>query len=316
VLTASSLPCLASVPTINITAGCAHDCAYCYTKGYSQYPGDRTVVLYTDTAERVARELKRKRSKPRSVYFCPSSDAFQPRTEILDESYRTMRILLEADVGVEFVTKGDVPRRFLDLFANHRGFVSGQAGLITLDDDLNRLLEPGAPSARTRLATVRRLLRAGVQTSLRMDPIIHGVTDSDQQLNGLLSTARDCGVSSVSASFLFLRPAILGSLKRRLAGNSLLTQILRPFDDPDRKSLRGGSRSAIALPAETRRVAFARIADLAQRNGLGLRICGCKNSDLVGTRCSLVREMQPLGSTGMPTGEQLLPWPTVTSGPR
>ncbi|MDY7108235.1 MAG: radical SAM protein [Planctomycetota bacterium] len=301
---------------MNVTAGCMHDCAYCYIKGYSQYPGDKTVVLYTDTAERVAQELKRKRSKPRSVYFCPSSDAFQPRTEILDESYRTMRILLEADVGVEFVTKGEVPRRFLDLFASHRGLVSGQVGLITLDDDLNHVLEPGAPSAGRRLATVRRLIRAGVRTSLRIDPIIHGVTDSDQQLARLLSAARFCGVSSVSASFLFLRPAIRSSLRRGLAGDPLLARILRPFDESDRQGLRGGSRGAIALPAETRRVAFARITDLAQRNGLELRICGCKNSDLVGTRCSLVREMQPLDSTSVPPGEQSLPWPTATSDPR
>lgn len=179
VLTASSLPCLASIPTINITAGCAHDCAYCYTKGYSQHPGDNTVILYSDTAERVAGELKRKRRKPASVYFCPSSDPFQPVDEVLDESYRAMRVLLESGVGVEFVTKGVVPGRFLDMFSAHRSLASGQVGLTTLDDALNRALEPGAPSARRRLATIRRLVRAGVRVSLRMDPIIFGVTDSE-----------------------------------------------------------------------------------------------------------------------------------------
>jgi DNA repair photolyase len=293
VLTASSLPCLATVPTVNITAGCAHDCAYCYIKGYSHYPGDRSVVLYSDTADRVAQELNRKRSMPRSVYFCPSSDPFQPIAEVLKESYRTMRVLLGAGVGIEFVTKGVVPGRFLRLFADHRDLVSGQVGLITLDDDLNRVLEPGAPSAKRRLATVRRLLRAGVATSLRMDPIIRGVTDADQQLDRLFSAARDCGIRSVSASFLFLRPAIVASLRRRLAGDDLLMRILRPFDGADRTCLRGGVRSGLSLPAETRRLAFSRIGALARRNGLSMRICGCKNSDIVRSRCGLVRAPFP-----------------------
>ena len=314
VLTASSLPCLASVPTINITAGCAHDCVYCYTKGYSQYPGDKAVILYIDTAERVARELKRKRARPRSVYFCPSSDAFQSIGKILDESYRTMRVLLEAGVGVEFVTKGTIPKRFLDLFAGHRGNVSGQVGLITLDDDLNRLLEPGAPSAMRRLVTIRRLLRIGVQTSLRMDPIIHGVTDSDEQLDRLFSAARDCGIRSISASFLFLRPAIVGSLRRRLAGNDLLSHILRPFAKTDRQSPLANACSGLTLPADIRHAAFTRIEAIAERHGLRLRICGCKNSDLTQSRCGLVRTAPGQRSAaGHPVGSQSVLWPIVGS---
>ena len=45
-LTPSRLRCLAHLPTINMTAGCVHGCAYCYIRGYSQYPGDDAVVVY------------------------------------------------------------------------------------------------------------------------------------------------------------------------------------------------------------------------------------------------------------------------------
>jgi DNA repair photolyase len=34
-LTPSRLRCLAHLPTINVTAGCVHGCAYCYIRGYS-----------------------------------------------------------------------------------------------------------------------------------------------------------------------------------------------------------------------------------------------------------------------------------------
>lgn len=40
VLTPSSLACLAHVPTVNLTAGCAHECRYCYARGYLTHPGE------------------------------------------------------------------------------------------------------------------------------------------------------------------------------------------------------------------------------------------------------------------------------------
>jgi len=36
VLTPSSLACLTHVPTVNLTAGCAHECHYCYARGYGR----------------------------------------------------------------------------------------------------------------------------------------------------------------------------------------------------------------------------------------------------------------------------------------
>ena len=111
-LTPSSLRCLSHLPTINMTAGCVHGCAYCYIRGYSQYPGDDAVVVYRNTAEQVERELKRKRKRPVAVCFCPSSDVFMPVEEVLDQSYRTMKLLLNQGVGVQFVTKGAIPERF------------------------------------------------------------------------------------------------------------------------------------------------------------------------------------------------------------
>ena len=64
VLTPSALPCLRDVATVNLTAGCAHACLYCYARSYLSHPGDGTVVLYTNTLESIKRELGRKRSPP------------------------------------------------------------------------------------------------------------------------------------------------------------------------------------------------------------------------------------------------------------
>jgi len=83
VLTPSSLACLAHVPTVNFTAGCAHECPYCYARGYLTHPGEGKIRFYTNTLAKLREELRRKRKKPTTVYFSPSSDLFQPVPEVL-----------------------------------------------------------------------------------------------------------------------------------------------------------------------------------------------------------------------------------------
>jgi DNA repair photolyase len=123
VLTASSLPCLGKIPTINVTEGCSHGCKYCYIQGYSNYPGPDRVILFENTPGLVRAELSRKRQQPRRVYFSPSSDAFQPLPEVRQVTHETMAYLLAAGVEIAFLTKGIVGEPFLALFAKSPSLV-------------------------------------------------------------------------------------------------------------------------------------------------------------------------------------------------
>jgi DNA repair photolyase len=289
VLTPSGLACLAGVPTVNVSAGCAHRCVYCYGRGYSQYPGEDTVLVYRDTAARVAKELIRKRHRPAAVYFCPSCDAFQPVGAVLEESYQTMRVLLESGVGVEFVTKGAIPGRFLDLFRRHPGYVSAQIGLTTLADPLRATLEPDAAPVNERLLNVSRLMGVGVRVSVRADPLIHGVTDIEADVAALMAACRQRGVTVMAVSYLFLRPAITASLKRHIADRALVERILAPYAEGCRFALRGGAGGGLALPQAIRRDAYNRLVHLGAEHGLQVHVCGCKNPDVADGRCHLIR---------------------------
>ena len=309
-LTTSSLRCLSQFPTLNMTAGCIHGCAYCYIRGYSQYPGDEAVAVYRNTADQVERELKRKRpgKRPLAVYFCPSSDAFMPLDEVLEQSYQTMRLLLSEGVGVQFVTKGAIPDRFIDLFAQYPQLVAGQVGLTTLDEDLNAAIEPQAAAANRRLADLGRLVKIGVTTSLRADPLIHGVTDDEVNLSSLFQAAAGQGIRDVSASYLFLRPAIIGSLRRNIRDPHLLHRILAPFEKSPRLTIRGAPSGGVTLLKAVRQAGLERARAVADRHNLTLRICGCKNADLTSNRCHLIN----LATTAHPAktaAEQLQLWP-------
>lgn len=144
ILTPSGLACLSAVATVNLTAGCLHGCAYCYTRGYSIYPGDQVVKLYTNLPEKLADELKRKRKLPERVYFSPSSDLFQPHEGIRQIALRVLSLLLTRGIRIAFLTKGVITEPIFDLFAEHANLVSAQIGLISTDESLLCRWEPHA----------------------------------------------------------------------------------------------------------------------------------------------------------------------------
>ncbi len=272
VLTPSSLPCLGKIPTINVTEGCAHACVYCYTQGYSRYPGAGRITLLENIPELVETELKRKRHKPGRVYFSPSSDAFQPVPDVLDVTYRTMANLLEHGVEVAFLTKGVVSERFGRLFADARVKVFAQVGITTLDEDIRRAIEPDAASAMQRLETISRLARNGASVRARLDPLIPGLTDTDENLEPLLVELHRRGVRNVAASYLFLRPGFGQRLSHMPGLANATGWTWHRFAD----GVGGGKM----IDAEYRRERVARLASLAAVHGIDTHICACKNSDL------------------------------------
>jgi DNA repair photolyase len=222
VLTPSSLACLAHVPTVNLTAGCAHECRYCYARGYLTHPGEGKIRFYTNTLDKLREELRRKRKKPTTVYFSPSSDPFQPVPEVLNMAYDVFRFLLESEIGVAFVTKGLIPERHRKLLAAHAPLVQGRIGLITLDPGTTAALEPGAATPEVRLAQAAELIGAGVPVEARLDPILPGVTDGADCLHPLCAALARIGVRRIAASVLFLRPAVIGSLRRHVKDQVML----------------------------------------------------------------------------------------------
>jgi len=75
---------------------------------------------------------------------------------VLDQSFETMRTLLENNVGVQFVTKGIISDRFFDLFAKYPRLVSGQIGICSLDQSVADIVEPAAAPIAVQIETASR----------------------------------------------------------------------------------------------------------------------------------------------------------------
>lgn len=288
-LTSSGLRCLAGLPTVNISAGCAHKCVYCYTKGYSVYPGDEVVEVYEDMAERIADEVARKRKKPGAVYFCPSCDPFQPIEEVQQNSFEVMKLLLEMGIGVQFVTKGKISDDILDIFRRYPEQVCGQIGLTCVDDEIRQTIEPYAASVESRLVQLRHLVSVGVTMSVRCDPMIPGLADGNDQLEALFSAIEDTGCREAAVSYLFLRPAIAEGLRSNIKEAQLLEKILESYRNGVQLPIGMKSSKGTMLPKCVREERYAVIRRIADSHGISVHLCGCKNSDITNETCYITR---------------------------
>ncbi|MCY2928218.1 MAG: radical SAM protein [Planctomycetota bacterium] len=286
VLTPSGLACLAGIPTINLTAGCPHGCLYCYSQGYSCYPGRGRVVLYANALEKLKSELARKRKRPQAVYFSPASDLFQPVPEVLEMAYGILEYLLAQGIGVAFLTKGRIPEGHMELLRPKAAIVRAQVGLVTLDPDVAARFEPGAPRPADRLAQIHSLVAGGIRTQVRLDPILPGVTDDRGTLSDLLAALAQAGVDCVAASTLFLRPALANALKAALPEEEC-RKLLGHFKPADRLAIHAEHSTVTALPLGLRREILTRVADVARRHGLHVNVCACKNPDLPSQCCGI-----------------------------
>jgi DNA repair photolyase len=302
VLTPSSLACLSVMPTINLTAGCLHDCTYCYIRGYSMFPGESKVIVYENTLEALRNELVRRPKKPRAIYFSPSSDLFQPAPEVLELTEAILKFLFSQGIGVAFLTKGCIPDHILRLLIDHAGLVRAQIGIIALDEGISQAFEPHAAAPRRRLEQMEALIAGSVPTEARFDPILPTLTDAPDCADRLFAALAQVGVKRAAAGVLFLRPAIVQSLRRNVAKREMLAPLLDAYRKREQMGIRANGSSVQTLPAEARREIFARMGETAAAHGIELSVCVCKNPDLARGSCNIAgtwprrqpRAVQPL----------------------
>ncbi len=266
------------VLALNLTGGCVHRCGFCSARAHPNYQGDEVIHVYTDTIERLDRELAGRPRLPRAVYVSPASDPFPPLAGVQEEAARVVAFLAGRGVETWLMTRGFIRPAAWDVLAAHRRLVRVTVPLMTLDRSLQRTLEPLAASPRLRLKQVRRLRELGIPVQVALEPLIPGVTDTRANLAPLLQALAGIGVSRVTAGYLFLRPRIQENLAKALQPLGL--------DEAVGDAFRGGpflETGAVAtahyLPKPRRQRGYAALMALASELGIGVGISGLTNPD-------------------------------------
>ena len=190
---------------------CAHGCAYCDGRAeryFIEGDFDRDIVVRTNVAEVLEADLARQRE--RGIVFIGSgvSDAYQP-PEAEEKLMRACaRLLADRALPVTVLTKSHLALRDLDLWSEvnrKAGFVF-MVSLMTLDEDVRQVFEPGASTVDERLDALAAFKAAGCATGVAAMPFLPGLTDGDDQFRALAEGLRAMGVDFVLPGGLTLRP--------------------------------------------------------------------------------------------------------------
>lgn len=183
VMTKSNLP--VSDYSVNPYVGCTHACQYCYAsfmKRFTNHPEPWGEFIDVKTWPEIKHPEK---YAGKEAFLCSVTDPYQP----IEAKYKRTRALLEqlqgSGVSISIATKSDLVLRDLDLirtFPNARVSFS----VNTLDESFRREMDK-AVSIERRLAAMKELYDAGIQTTCFISPIFPGITDPVE----IIEAARD-----------------------------------------------------------------------------------------------------------------------------
>jgi DNA repair photolyase len=196
--------------SLNPYRGCEHGCIYCFARPFHEFLGlssgldfETRIFVKEDAPELLRRELMARSWKPTPIAMSGVTDPYQPIERKLRLTRRCLEVLAEFRNPVGIVTKNRLVTRDADLLgelASH-GAAAVHVSLTTLDEKLQRVMEPRTSAPRLRLEAITRLREAGVPVGVLLAPIIPGLTD--HEVPALLRAAADAGAGS--AGYIPLR---------------------------------------------------------------------------------------------------------------
>lgn len=176
--------CLYSFEIDTYGRGCAFNCGYCYAKaqltvhGYWNSPipvpmdlNDIRKTFYTvfeTDRKHKYRDIFEKRIPLR---IGSMSDSFMPMDKKFRVTLELLRILRFYNYPYIIFTRSDLVSHdeYMELFDPN--LTSVQMSISSINDEMNKKLEPGAPSSTRRLLAVQRLTKTGIWCTVRLNPL-------------------------------------------------------------------------------------------------------------------------------------------------
>lgn len=208
---------------LNVYRGCTHGCRYCFARYSHDYLGSGDffghIVAKTNLPGILHRELSRASWKKYAVNLGGVSDSYQKAEESMKLMPEILKVFIHHANPVLISTKSDLILRDTQLFAQLSGKteVRVAASIITSNDNLASILEPGASPPSHRFAMLKSMKQHGIKTYILLMPVLPHLTDTKEHLEAVYQNASKANVDGILAWPLNLRgqvkPAFIAFLR-------------------------------------------------------------------------------------------------------
>ena len=207
--------------SINPYEGCGFNCTYCYVHGskYGENLADK-IVVKKDAAAILDRQLANRAKKNEYGFIAVGSatDAYMQVEEEVGLTRDLLEIICKHRFPVFISTKSDLIIRDFDLLKqidtnailpadlkqNPGRGVMISFSLTTMDEKLAKQIEPGAPSPNKRLETLKACSDSGFLCGLNAMPLLPFISDTDEELEKIISAAKEFGAHYILIAGLTL----------------------------------------------------------------------------------------------------------------
>ena len=185
---------------MNLYRGCQHGCIYCDSRSncYNMNHDFEDVEIKENSIDLLDKALSSKRQKC-MVGMGSMTDPYIPLESQLRLTRKSLELIDKYGFGVAIQTKSDRILRDLDLLRsiNNRTKVVVQITLTTCDENLCRLIEPGVCTTAQRVAALKQFRDAGIPTVVWLCPILPFLTDTPENIQGILDYCIEAGVKGI-----------------------------------------------------------------------------------------------------------------------
>lgn len=180
---------------VNVATGCRHGCKFCYvptTRGYEgradmlaemsdvddlQREWGSYLLYRDDLPERLHQELQTEGGSPEEqtdrgrgiVMLSSGTDPYQDR-RAAQISRATIHELVSQRIAVRVLTRSSIVVQDVDLFVDAGLLITVGSSIPSLDEELVKVLEPGAPPPLTRWEALDMLQLEGIPVFVSMSP--------------------------------------------------------------------------------------------------------------------------------------------------
>lgn len=207
--------------SINPYEGCGFNCTYCYVHGskYGENLAEK-IVSKKNAAAVLDKQLSNRAKKNQYGIIAVGSatDAYMQMEEERRLTRELLQVILKHRFPVFISTKSTLISRDFDLLKqiDEKAILpedlqsSLERGVIisfsfsTLDEQLARQLEPGAPKPQSRLETLEQTATNGFLCGVNAMPLLPFISDTDEELEKIIAAAKQYRADYILTSGLTL----------------------------------------------------------------------------------------------------------------
>ena len=180
---------------LNVYRGCEHRCRYCYAIYSHQYlqkydPADyfQTIFVKSNIVELLEKQLRLPSWKREIISLNSVTDCYQPCEERYQFMPQILKLMIKYKNPIHITTKSDLILRDFDLIDElaRLTYVGVTVSVTTVDEKLQKELEPGAVSFARRLNVLKEFSKTEVIRGVHMMPLVPLITDTYQNLECLM----------------------------------------------------------------------------------------------------------------------------------